>query len=212
MTPAPRQDQVVVARINVQRVAAQPLGPRGLHDRAGGFLDGADVGYFGQLAIGARLYVHAGARGHVVDDDRLIGAAGDGFVMPEQPVLRTFVVVGRHDQQRVGARVGRVARERDAAVGRVAACARDDRHASAHLPHGEGDRLPPLVFGEGGGFARRAADDDGVGAAVDEKIQQPCKRNVVYPFFVGRRHDGGGYAPENRCVHSFIPNLSGKNS
>ena len=91
-------------------------------------------------AIVSTRHVDHRARRDVVDDDRDADGVVDRLVMLVEPFLAGLVVVGRHDQQAVRARLFGEAGELDRLGGVVGAGAGDHRHPAAgdldaHLDH-----------------------------------------------------------------------------
>ena len=101
------QDLVVVARIDVQSVAAGRGDLGHLGNVAGGLLDAVDEGVLAQLLGRLRLDVDAGAGRHIVEDDRDAARLGHGGKVGDQAGLAGLVVVGGDHQQGIGAAVGR---------------------------------------------------------------------------------------------------------
>ena len=135
-----REQHVVVARVD--RQARTP--PTRRHSPRSGFacFTRHDVRDLGELGDEVGLQVDAAAAGDVVEDHRQADL-GDGGDVAHDPGPRGAVVVGRDDQARVGAGLGREVREVHR-VGRVvAAGAGHDAGAAAHLAHRQAVRGRP---------------------------------------------------------------------
>src|SRR5581483_4695176 len=158
-----REDQVVVARIEVE----------------------AEAGDAARL-----LDVDDDATRDVVDDDRLVGARGDLLEMADDRALRRLRVVRRDDEEAVDAELLRTLRQ----LRRVARVVRpgpgDDRRAVADGVTRRGEELQLLVVRERRALARRAGDDEAVGAVVDEELRELAELlEVDGAVRTERRHD-----------------------
>ena len=80
---------------------------RSLVHRAGRLLDHRDVGQLGHPGNRVGLDVLAGPAGDVVDAQRNVDRLGQGFEVLVESFLGRLVVIGGHDQGRVGPRPGR---------------------------------------------------------------------------------------------------------
>ena len=105
--------------------AARGIGGRVLHAR--------DVLEVEQALHRIDRHVDHGPRWNIVDDDRDADGVVDRPKVLVEPFLRRLVVIRRHDQDRVGAGVLRVAGERNGLLGGVRARTRDHRHATFRL-------------------------------------------------------------------------------
>ena len=92
--------------------------------------------------------------------------------MLHKAALRGFVVVRRDGEQRVDARALRGFGERNGGRGAVCAAARDDRHAAVDGAHAALNERHALIVAQRRGLAGCAADDDGVGAALDLALDE----------------------------------------
>ena len=117
--------------------------------------------------------------------------------MPQQPLLRRPRVVGRDDEQPVGARpLGRLGQAH--AVRRVVG-ARTGHHggAIADRGHDRPHELGLLVVGRGGALAGGAVEDQAVVAQLDQVRRQLLGAlQVERALGVERRDHGGEHAPE----------------
>ena len=94
-------------------------------DVAGGVLDADDVLQLEKPRHGLDRHVDHRARRDVVDDDRDADRVVDRLEVLVEPFLGRLVVVGRHDEERVGAGLLGMARELDRLGGDVRAGAGD---------------------------------------------------------------------------------------
>ena len=126
----------------------------------------------GQLLERCGQKVQPRAAGHVVEEDGQVRRVRDGQKVPDQALLRGLVVIGRDQQQRVRPQVLGLLDGLHGKGGVVAARARDDGHAPAHALDGPADDHGLLRDVHGGGFARRAADDERVRAPGELIVHQ----------------------------------------
>ena len=161
-------------------------------------LDGADCLDLGEPRDRLGLDVDDHAARDVVDDDRAVGRVRDRLEVGDDPALRRLVVVRRDDQEPVGAELVRRLGQVDRMRRRIRAGAGDDGRAVADGLDRRADQVEPLGVLEGRALARRAGDDDPVGAVVDEVLRKPLE-GVEVDRAVGaeRRHDRGEHAPEH---------------
>ncbi len=126
-----RQDQVVVARVEVEPESRRCASPRARSSCA--CLTALTFSISASSRDRLRLDVDHDAAGDVVDDDRLVRRRGDRLEVLDDPALRRLVVVRRHDRHASTpsscASLGQV--DRVARV--VRARARDDGRAVADL-------------------------------------------------------------------------------
>ena len=139
-----RHDLIVVAGIDIKRIAAviADLGNR--TDAAACFLDGADAFVLSKLCTGFRLYVDARARGNIVQNDGFIHRIGNGKEVLDKAALGGFVVVRRDLKQCVRTDLTGIFGKGNGIIGVVAARTGNDRNASGDLFDSIADKL--LVF------------------------------------------------------------------
>ena len=186
-----RQDQVVVARVEVEAGLDDVLRLREVVVR---LLDAADVLDLGQPRDRLGLDVEHDPAGDVVDDDRLVGRRRDGLEVRDDPALRRLVVVRRHDEDAVDAELVRPLGQVDRVARVVGAGAGDDGRAVADLLQRRGVELEALLVGERRALAGRAGDDEPVRAVVDEVARERAEAvQIDRAVPLERRHD--------RCQH-----------
>ena len=93
-------------------------------------------------------------------------------VMAREAVLGRFVIIRRHKQKRVGAHFLRALRKLYAVARVVRARARDNRNAFVYFIDHELNYFKLLVVRQGGGFAGRSANYNGVGFVFDLKLDK----------------------------------------
>jgi hypothetical protein len=171
-----RQDQRVVPRIEVE---AQLDDRARLLEVVVRLLDCGNGRDLGEPRDRLRFEIQDHARGDVVDDDWPVALFGDRLEVRDDPSRRRLVVVRRDDEETVGAGLVRARREVDGVHGRIGAGTGDDRRAVADGVDRCRDQLDPLVVGERRRLARRAGDDEPVGAVLDEVRRQGTEALVV---------------------------------
>ena len=122
------------------------LAPR---DVAGRFLDPDDPPMRRESCDGLGQKIARRTRRHVIEDHGRARRVRDSREMPVKALLRRPVVVRRHDQQRIGARLDRRTRQCNAAGRRVAAAARNHRHAARDARLCAADQCRELVSSDG---------------------------------------------------------------
>ena len=175
-----------------------------------GFLDADNVRMLGECLICLHRAADACARGDIVEDDGNIDRVSDGGKMLHKAALRGFVVVRRDGEQRVDARALRGFGERDGGRGAVRAAARDDGHAAVDGAHAALNERHALIVAQRRGLAGCAADDDGVGAALDLTLNKAVKGVEVDAAGAERRDDGDGAAGEDAGFHKKAPFCGGR--
>ena len=140
------RERAVVAGIYVQPVDQLKLSGVRLLDP----LDAVDLRELGEQ-LGPD--VGAGAAGDVVEQDRPVGDAGDGFIVALEPERAGAVVVRRHGDDRVRAERGRAFGEQDGVARVVGAGAGHDRLAGGALGERQLDQGKLLLVGERRGLA-----------------------------------------------------------
>ena len=169
----------------------------------------------GERGVGLRLDVHARARGHVVEDNRLFARVRNGGEHSDQPLLRRLIVIGRHDEAGVRPHRARVLCQLDGVLRVVAARPRDDGDSSVCPLHDEGDRVAVFVVRKRGGLPRRPADDERVDPRFDLPVDQEPEAMIIDGSVRRKRRDQRGCrALKNSLLHSFSfsPNLSDSRS
>ena len=164
----------------------------------------------GELLIGLSRAADAGARGDIVENERDLNCVGDDGKMAYKAVLRGFVVVRRDGEQRVNAGTLRGFGKRDRGGGVVCAAACDDGNAAVDDAHAAFDECHALVIVQRCGFSGRAADNDGVGAALDLTLNKAVKGVEVDAAGAERRDDGDGAAGEDAGFHKKAPFCGGR--
>ncbi len=179
----------IIARIDGERFVDHLEQLDAAADIAGGVLDADDVLDRRQARDGLVGHVGHGTARHVVQDDRQVHAFRDGAEMAVHALLRRTVVIGNDLQRGVGAAFLRMAGQRDRFRGRVAAGAGDDRDAAGDVIDGQLDEFAMLFRRHGGGFARRAHDDDRVRAFRDVPVDQLAQGIAVKTAVFEHRSD-----------------------
>ena len=142
---ADRNDLVVIAGIDVQAAIGQRCKLRDLAQVARSLLDRDDVlDVLREANHCLRKDIRSCAGRHVVDDARKLCGAGDLPVMRVQAVLRRLVIVRRHKQERVRAKLLRFLGHHDSVRRIVGAGTGDDGNASLRALDREADRLQML--------------------------------------------------------------------
>ena len=155
----------VVAGVDGVAHLRQPDAAREVADRV---LDRDDGVELDRGLVGLERDAGAGAAGDVVEHDRYVGGLDDRAEVVEHAGLAGLVVVGRDQQQPVGADLLGLLGQLDRVGGGVGADAGDDRGAVADGVLDRGQDLAVLGDARGGRLARRAGDDDAVVAVLDE--------------------------------------------
>ena len=186
-----RVDEVVVAGVQLE-IGLLDDPPRlveirvRLLDRA----HGRDL--LGQLHDRRRGHVHHHAPGDVVGDDRLLADPRDRAEVLHDSALGRLVVVGRDDEEPVDSGPVGLLGEMHRVGGGVRAGAGDHGRPPADLVDGRLPQLDLLLVRERRRLAGGGADDDPVGAVVDQlgaELAEPL--DVDSPVRVERRDDGG---------------------
>ena len=164
----------------------------------GGVLDAGDVLALEQPLHGVDRHIDDRPAGDVVDDDRNADGVVDRLVVLVQPFLGRLVVIGRHDQHRVGARHLGVLRQLDRLGGRVRAGAGDHRHAAVDLVDAPLHHLLVLVMTERGALAGGADRHQPVGALGDLPVHQVAECLFVERAVLERRDQRGERSTEAR--------------
>lgn len=94
------------------------------------------------------------------------------LVVPENPLLAGPVVIGRHDQSRIRAKLLRGGGKGDGRFGIVRAGSCNDRHSSGRDLDASPNDADALMPREGGRFAGRAAGNQPVDAFADLPFDQ----------------------------------------
>jgi hypothetical protein len=144
-------------------------------------LDGDDVLDLGEPRHRGGLHVDHDPRRDVVVDHRPVRRGRDLLHVADDGPLRRLVVVRRDDEDPVDAEPRRLAREVHGMGGVVGAGAGDHRRAVADRLDGRPEEIELLVVGQRRRLAGRAADDETVGAVVDEE-----RRQLAEPLDVDR--------------------------
>ena len=193
-----REDQVVVARVEVEIHRDDPLR---LFEIGVRLLDRADGRDQRQLRDRLRLEVQHHAGRDVVDDDRQVADGSDRLEVLDDAARRRLVVVRRHDEDRVDARLARALGQVDGMRRRVRARPGDDGGAVSHLVDRDAEELDPLVVGERRRLAGRAGDDEAVAAVLHQVPRHRPERVVVdLAVRVERRDDSGQDLAEHRSI------------
>ena len=175
-------------------------------DVARGVLDADDVLQLVQPLHRIHGHVDHAARRDVVDDDRNADRIVDRPEMLIKPFLGRLVVIGRHDQHRVGAGLLGVAGELDRLVRVVRAGAGDHRHAAARLVDADVDGAAVLLVAQRRALAGGADRHQPVRAGRDLPVDQSAERRLVdFPVLEGSdqgRHRSVKLRP---LVHFALP-------
>ena len=199
---------VVVARPDVEVVPAQVAGVGQQGEVSAGLLHAVDLGVLGENLIALGGEGHAGAAGHVVEDDGQLGAVGDVLIVLHKPRLAALVVVGGDVEQRVRPGVLGVEGQVHGGGGVVAPRAGDDLHPVVHPLDAVLHHSDVLPDGHGGRFAGGAAHADGVHTALDLIVDEAAE-GVVVDIPVGVKGGGNGHAVagKDRSPHRKHPCL-----
>ena len=100
--------------------------------------------------------------------------------MGNQTGLRGLVVIGGHQQQRIRAQVTGGGGQPERMGGVVGTGAGNHRHTACGGLYGGADGGNVLLIGEGSGFARGSADDNGVCAALNLLIHKTGQQGVIH--------------------------------
>ena len=171
-------------------------------------LDTGNVRMLGKRLIGLRRAADACARGDIVEDDGNIDRVSDGGEMLHKTALRGFVVVRRDGEQRVDARALRGFGERNGGRGAVRAAARDDGHAAVDGAHAALNERHALIVAQRRSFAGCAADDDGVGAALNLALDETVEGFEIDTVAAKRRDDGDGAAGKHTGFHKGLLSMT----
>ena len=118
--------------------------------------------------------------------------------MADDRPLRRLVVVRRHNEDAVDAELRRLAREVDGVARVVRACAGDHGRAVADRLDSRAEELELLLVAQRRRLAGRAADDEPVGAVLDEKARELTEPlEVDGPVHAERRHHRGDHGAEH---------------
>ena len=147
---------------------------------------------------GFRQDVRRRSAGDVVHEQRQIDARRNRLVVPEDAVLRGFVVVGRQQQRAVGAHLARSGGQPNRLGGRVRAGARDHRDALSRLLDRELDHIVVFGVSKRGGFSGRAARNQPVDPALNLPLDQIAQRGRVHLAVAKRRYESGQCTIEHR--------------
>src|SRR5690606_34695780 len=109
---------------------------------------------------------------HVVEDLRDGDRLGDGAEVAVETFLGGLVVVGGDQQAGIGADALGQLGELDGFPGAVGPGAGDHRDAAVDLVGDAADHFDVFLHVQGGGFARGADRDDGVGAFLQVEVHQ----------------------------------------
>ena len=195
MPPASAQLQAAQEDVVVSREHGQP----GYRAELGiiGLLDREHVLDLGQcLELGRRDIDHR-APGDVVEHDRLVGRRRNGLNVSSHAGRIRLVVVGRHDQHRVGAGPVGLARQVHGMAGVVGAAAADQRNALPDLGSDGSQQRDLLTVVERGRLPGAAGDHEAVGPVLEQVDRQPAGRGEVHVAIpVERGRHGGQVAAE----------------
>ncbi len=122
-------------------------------------------------------------------------------------------VVGRGEDDGVGAHARRVARQGHRLDERGVRDPDEDGHASPHLPGHAADQLAPEPMAQARALARRAEDEEAVHASGEDVLDQPLEAVAVERVAVEERGDEGRHdaARGARQRHSFRSTFGGRN-
>ena len=132
-------------------------------------------------------------------------AVGNRRIVRNEAVLRTFIVVRRHEEQCIRTDLLRILREFDRIGSLIRSCACNDGDAPLDLRDCKADGLAVLSIRHGRGFPRRAGDDDGIRPARNLILDDAPQLRVVDPRLRKRRNDGDACAAENCLFHCKFP-------
>ncbi len=144
------------------------------------FLDADNIVDARQLLDDVGQHVACGAAGHVVEDLRNVDRLGDCLEMQVKAVLRGLVVVRCDQQAGIDAGILGHGREVNRLARGVRAGSSDNRKAAGGQLDHAADDVTVLVGVEGCRFAGGPDGDDGIGAVLDVKFDQPCERLLVH--------------------------------
>jgi hypothetical protein len=163
-----------------------------LEDVARRLLDADDLRQLRQPLGGRRLDVAAGAARHVVEHDRQVRVGSNRRVVLVDAFLRRLVVVRRHRQDAVGARIGGRMGGLDDLCRVVATGAREHRHHALHLVHDGLDDGPLLGCRERRRLARRADRHQEMNPGLDLPPREAAHASLIDSAVGGERRDQGG--------------------
>ena len=202
---AGQRRDVVARQLNELRPHRLPL-HRNAADIAGRILDADDVLQLVTALHRVDAHVDHRARRDVVDHDRNADGRVDRLEVLEQAFLVRLVVIGRHDQHAVRARLLGVLRQFHRLTRIVGASAGDHGHATARLRYADFHDLAVLVVRQGRAFAGRADGHEPVLAALDDPIDQLAIGVLVHRAVLERRHQRRHRSPEIRSgAHFRVP-------
>ena len=171
-------------------------------------LDTGNVRMLGKRLIGLRRAADACAGGNVVEDDRNVDRVRNGGEMLHKTALRGLVVVRRDGEQRIDARALRGFGERNGGRGAVRAAARDDGHAAVDGAHAALNERHALIVAQRRGLAGCAADDDGVGAALNLALDETVEGFEIDTVAAKRCDDSDGAAGEDAGFHKGLLSMT----
>ena len=176
---------------------------------AAGFFHAVDIGHIGQHLVGIGGEGHAGAAGHVVQDDGQIGAGRDVLIVLDQAGLAGLVVVGGDVEQGVCAVVLSMLGQVNGSGGIVAARAGNDLDPLVHPLDTEFHSGVMLANRHGSGLAGGAADTDSIHASGNLIIDKFSESVVIdVAACVKGSDEGGAGAGKDRSSHVDAPFLS----
>ena len=193
---------IVVAGPDGEILGAEAPGPLDVSQVSRRLLDADDVRVFRQGGVRLRGDGNPGAGGDAVQDNGKGDRIGDGPVVPEQPRLAGFVVVGGNHQKAIRPLAFRLLGKRHGVFRGVGPGPGDNRDSPAHVPDAEGDGFCPFPVGHGACLAGGAADHHGVRPVFQLKVQQVPQGVQVHAAFLERCDDGHCGTYKDGVLHS----------
>ncbi len=165
----------------------QEIGPHHLPLQAhpahvgGGILDANDILHLEQSRHGLDRHVDHRARRDVVDDQWQGDRPGHRLEMRLHAGLRRLVVIGRHNEDRIGTRLFRVDGKVHRLHCRIRAGAGDHGHAALRLVDHDFDDALVFVMAQGRALAGRANGDEAVRAFGDLPVDESAQGVFIEP-------------------------------
>ncbi len=184
-----RHRRRIVARVDGEAGGhhAQQLGAAA--DIARRVFHADDAGDLGQARDGLVGHVGNRAARHVVEDDGQVDGFGDRLEVLVHAFLGRTVVVGHHQQGRIGAHILGVARQLYGLGRGIATRSRDDGDAAGRVLDGQLDQREVFFDRDRGRLTRGADDHDAVGAFGDVPVDQFTQAGEVQTAVRMHRRD-----------------------
>ena len=127
----------------------------------------------------------------IIDKDRDADRIVDRLEMRVHACLGRLVVIGRDDQDRVGAHLLGMPRERDRLGGTVRPGARNHRDPAPDLVHRDFDDPFMFLVAQGRALARGSDRNETVGSILDLPVDEFAKARLVHRPVLERGHERG---------------------